>query len=212
MRRSPRVRTTVVVVAAAFSLGLATGMPLWTTGGSEGLLEILGRSFTENRLMTLFVLTLPVVGLCERYGLQAQASRWVAGLRRLSPARVLILYQWFRVLHGLLGLRLNGHPTFVRPLVAPMAIAACGRETSPEEEDSLKAASAASENYGNFYGQNLSPVQAGVLLVFGVLADLGYNPSLWRLVAFSVPVVLLSVLFGALQFLIYEKRLGRNRL
>lgn len=205
-----RIRTTVVVVALALGAGLASGMPLWSAGGREGLLELLGRSFIENRLMTLFLLTLPVVGLCERYGLQAQAARWVAGLKRLSPARVLILYQLFRVLHGLLGLRLNGQAVFVRPLVAPMALASWRerhrQQPTEAEEDGLKAASAASENYGNFYGQNLSPVQAGVLLVFGVLSDLGYSTSLWRLVAFSAPVVLLSVLFGAAQFLLFERR------
>ncbi|GMU56187.1 MAG: hypothetical protein AMXMBFR33_53330 [Candidatus Xenobia bacterium] len=205
-----RIRTTVVVVALALGAGLASGMPLWSAGGREGLLELLGRSFTENRLMTLFLLTLPVVGLCERYGLQTQAARWVAGLKRLSPARVLILYQLFRVLHGLLGLRLNGQAVFVRPLVAPMALSSWRerhrREPTEREEDALKAASAASENYGNFYGQNLSPVQAGVLLVFGVLSDLGYSTSLWRLVAYSAPVVLLSLLFGATQFLLFERR------
>lgn len=184
------MRTTVIVLLVAAGAALAKGMP------PGEFLDLLGKSFTENRLITLFLLTLPVVGVCERYGLQALAARWVAGLRHLRPASVLLLYQLFRVLHGVLGLRLNGHPTFVRPLVAPMAIAAA-RKSDPE---TLKAASAASENYGNFYGQNLSPVQPGVLLVYGVLASLGFHPSLWRLVTYAVPVVGLTLLLGARQF------------
>lgn len=184
------MKTTVVVLVGALVAGLASGMSV------GAWLDKLGQLFTENRFITLFILTLPVVGISERFGLQALAARWVSGLRGLRPAAVLILYQLFRVSHGLLGLRLNGHPTFVRPLVAPMAIAA-DPEGDPEQ---LKAASAASENYGNFYGQNLSPVLPGVLLVYGVLEGLGFHPSLWRLVGFSVPVVLISLLLGALQF------------
>ena len=190
------MKTTVIVLIMAVAAGLLTGMP------PGELLDLLGKSFTENRLITLFLLTLPVVGLSERHGLQQLAARWVAGLRHLKPHVVLILYQLFRVSHGLLGLRLNGHPTFVRPLVAPMVLEA-GRDEEPER---LKAASAASENYGNFYGQNLSPVQPGVLLVFGVLTSLGFQVSLWRLVAYTVPVVLLSLLFGALQFVRVDRR------
>ena len=49
-------------------------------------------------------------------------------------------------------------------------------------------------------------MQPGVLLVFGVLTSLGFQVSLWRLVAYTVPVVVLSLLFGALQFVRVDRR------
>src|SRR5262249_21634095 len=64
----------------------------------------------------------------------------------------------------------------------------------------IKAASAAAENYGNFYGQNLSPVQAGILLVYGVMQGLGFTIGLWDLVRYTVPVVVASIVFAFVQF------------
>jgi uncharacterized membrane protein len=69
----------------------------------------------------------------------------------------------------------------------------------------VKCAVAAAENYGNFFGQNLSPAQAGVLLVYGVLSGLGAAPGMAGLVLFAIPVVMLSVLLGAVQFLLLDR-------
>ena len=155
-----RLRTTVVVLVAALVTGLIAGI------SPVQLLSTLGKAFVDNRLMTLFVLTLPAIGLSERFGLREQSAKWISSIGAATPGRVALAHQCFRVFHGLLGLRLSGHAVFVRPLVYPMALGAL--ESSPNDEDSeiIKAQSAACENYGNFYGQNLSPVQAGVLLVY----------------------------------------------
>jgi len=64
----------------------------------------------------------------------------------------------------------------------------------------IKAADAASENYGNFYGQNLSPVQAGILLVYGVMRGLGFEIGVLDLVRYTTPIVAASVILGALKF------------
>jgi uncharacterized membrane protein len=85
-------------------------------------------------------------------------------------------------------------------------------EVPVERIEEIKAATSAAENYGNFYGQNLSPVQAGVLLVFGVLAGLGYTVNIWRLVLFTIPVVALSVMLAMIQFLLLDRRYRRERL
>ena len=78
---------------------------------------------------------------------------------------------------------------------------------SPQAVERIKAANAAAENYGNFYGQNLSPVQAGVLLVYGVMQGLGYPVALWDLVKFTVPIVIASIVLGSLQFWWLDRRL-----
>ncbi len=196
-----RLRTTLVVLVAAFVTGLVAGLPLIT------ILNLLGKAFTDNRLMTLFLLTLPAIGLAERHGLQHEAATLIRRISAATVGRLLLVYQLFRILIGALGIRLNGHPSFVRPLVYPMAAGVSASSQNESQTETVKAATAASENYGNFYGQNLSVVQAGVLLVYGVMKGLGYDISLWRLVAWTSPIVVASVLLAAMQFAWLDRRL-----
>ena len=225
-----RLRTTLVVVTAGLVTGIIAGLPLFssesffphipflTKPGQEGIINMLGRAFADNRLMILFIITLPAIGLAERYGLQEQAARFVRRMKAATVGRLLIVYQLFRVLMGILGIRLSGHPAFVRPLVFPMSLGAAEAiasaksvETLPSEEvEKIKAANAASENYGNFYGQNLSPVLPGVLLVYGVMKGLGYAVDVWRIVLFAIPIASLSIILGALQFWFLDMRERRR--
>jgi uncharacterized membrane protein len=221
-----RLRTTLVVLAAGLATGLVAGLPLFsseglfqglpylTRPGQEGIINMLGRAFTDNRLMTLFIITLPAIGLAERYGLQEQSAALIRRIKAATVGRLQIVYQLFRVLHGILGLRLNGHPSFVRPLIFPMSLgaaeAASGAATAddvpPRIVEEIKAANAAAENYGNFYGQNLSPVQAGVLLVYGVMTGLGYAINVWSLVLYTIPIVAASIFLGVIQFRLLDRR------
>ena len=226
-----RLRTTLVVVTAALVTGLVAGLPLFTNqglfqnlplvtrpGAQEGIINMLGRAFAENRLMTLFIITLPAIGLAERYGLQEQSAVLIRRVAAATVGRLQIVYQLFRVLTGMLGIRLNGHPSFVRPLIFPMSVGAAeatfgaaSAEEIPEDiVEDIKGANAASENYGNFYGQNLSPVQAGILLVFGVMSGLGYTMSVWTLVIYAIPITSISVILGALQFWLLDRRYRRR--
>jgi uncharacterized membrane protein len=221
-----RLRTTLVVVTAGIVTGVIAGLPLLssqglfqdlpylTRAGQEGIINMLGRAFVENRLMTLFILTLPAIGLAERYGLQEQAARFVRRLKAATVGRLLVIYQLFRVLMGILGIRLNGHPAFVRPLMFPMSLGAAEATARAKTVDALpgatveeiKAANAASENYGNFYGQNLSPVLPGILLVYGVMKGLGYTVSIWSLVLYAIPITTFSVIIAAVQFWLLDLR------
>jgi uncharacterized membrane protein len=212
-----KLRTTLVVVTAALITGLVAGLPLFTTATEppqEGIINMLGRAFSENRLMTLFLITLPAIGLAERYGLQEQSAVWIRRVRAATVGRLSILYQLFRILHGILGLRLTGHASFVRPLIFPMSAGAAetkaGQEVEPEKLELIKAANSASENYGNFYGQNLAVVQPGILLVYGVMKSVGYEVDLWRLILFTIPIVILSILLGAIQFRWLDRRLDQG--
>mgnify|MGYP002381740532 CR=1 FL=1 len=217
-----RLRTTLVVAVAALATGLFAGLPLFssegvwqsvpllTKAGQTGIINVLGKAFADNRLMTLFIITLPAIGLSERFGLQAQAAALIRRVRVATVGRLLFVYQLFRVAQGALGIRLNGHPSFVRPLVFPMAAGAASRDLPEQSIETIKAATAASENYGNFYGQNLSVVQAGVLLVYGVMKGQGYEVSLWSLVLYTSPIVAASLLLSAVQFALLDKRLKKE--
>jgi uncharacterized membrane protein len=225
-----RLRTTLVVLTAGIVTGIIAGLPLLsnegyfanlpfvTKPGQEGIINMLGRAFADNRLMILFIITLPAIGLAEHYGLQEQAARFVRRLKAATVGRLLVVYQLFRVLMGILGIRLSGHPAFVRPLVFPMSLGAAeaiARANSVEslpsaEVEKIKAANAASENYGNFYGQNLSPVLPGILLVYGVMKGLGYSVSVWRVVLYAIPIASLSVMLAAVQFWLLDVRERRR--
>lgn len=225
-----KLRTTLVVVVAALVTGLLAGLPLFSSGGifdsfpfltrtgQEGIIDMLGRAFSDNRLITLFIITLPAVGLAERYGLQEQSARLIRRIKAATVGRLSIIYQLFRVIHGIIGVRLNGHPSFVRPLIFPMSVGAAEAQTGaksadevPEEDiEEIKAANSASENYGNFYGQNLSPVQAGILLVYGTLKGLGYEVSLLSLVLYAIPITTISIILGIIQFHLFDLKIKRK--
>lgn len=225
-----KLRTTLVVVVAALVTGMFAKLPLFSAGGmfdslpfltsegQEGIINMLGRAFADNRLITLFIITLPAVGMAERYGLQEQSARLIRRIKVATVGRLSIVYQLFRVLHGILGIRLNGHPSFVRPLIFPMSVGAAEAQTGaksaeelPEKDvEEIKAANSASENYGNFYGQNLSLVQAGVLLVFTTLRGLGYDVSVLSIVLYAIPVTTISILLGIIQFHLFDLRIKRK--
>ncbi len=211
-----RLRTTLVVVTAGLVTGIAAGLPLFssegifqalpflTKPGQEGIINMLGRAFAENRLMTLFIITLPAIGLAERYGLQEQSAALIRRFAAATVGRLQIVYQLFRVLNGILGVRLNGHPSFVRPLIFPMSVGAADATfgaSSAEEvpEDIVEEIKAAN-----------SPVQPGILLVLGVMAGLGYAVSVWSLVMFAIPIATFSVILGAIQFWLLDLRYRRK--
>src|SRR4051812_46710506 len=98
-----RLRTTLVVVTAALVTGLAAGLPLLskdlpslTAPEQEGIINMLGRAFSDNRLMTLFIITFPAIGLAERFGLQEQSAALIRRIRAATVGRLQIVYQLFR--------------------------------------------------------------------------------------------------------------------
>ena len=210
-----RLRVTVVVLAAGLVTGLVARMPVVGTDAAPGIVDTLGRAFANQRLITLFVLALPAIGLSERYGLQEQARRLIMRIRAATVGRLELVYQLFRMLVVALGIRLgSGHVTFSRPLVVPMAMGAAGldeeRDREAEETERVKAASGASENYANFYGQNLFFGAAGVVLVVGTLKDYGIAVDPRRVSLWSIPVAVASVLLAAGQYLALDRWLRRR--
>ena len=61
--------TLATVVVAGIVTGLVGGMSIMD------ILSTLGAAFLTNRTATLFILTLPVIGICERMGLRDKADR-----------------------------------------------------------------------------------------------------------------------------------------
>ena len=211
-----RWRVAAVVVAAGIVTGLAAQMPFVGTEAAPGILDTLGRAFANQRVITLFVLALPAIGVSERYGLQEQARRLILKIRAATAGRLQIVYQLFRMVVVGLGIRLgSGHVTFSRPLVVPMAMGAAGLDEEEDhdlpETDRVKAACGASENYGNFFGQNLFFGAAGVALVVSTLKTYGIDVRPQSVSLWAIPVAAASVLIGAVQFLLFDQWLARRR-
>lgn len=127
--------TIATVVVAGVVTGLVAGMtPL-------EILEVLGNSFITQRTATLFVLTLPVIGISERYGLKDKAVDFIGSIKGATTGKVLSIYQTIRAAAAAFSVRLGGHPQFIRPLVNPMAQAAAIAkygEVDEKTEDEIK--------------------------------------------------------------------------
>ncbi|MCL2916212.1 DUF969 domain-containing protein [Shewanella corallii] len=199
----------VVIITLGLALKLNTLLVILSAGVVTGLvadispmqiLSILGESFTNNRYMSLFILVLPMIGVLERFGLRERAEQLIGSIKNASAARVLMTYLLLRKVTNAMGLNLGGHPSMIRPLVAPMAEAAAEKGRHPLAEDEsqkVKALSAASENFGNFFSQLLFIGTGGLLLIKGVLDDNGFPVKLEDMYIWALPTAIGSVIiFG----------------
>src|SRR5690606_26911847 len=161
----------LVVVAAGIATGLLAGI------GPFDVLALIGESFTKQRYLALFLLTLPAIGLLERHGLKERAQQWIARLRGATAGRALAAYLGGRQLLSALGLvDLGGHAQTVRPLMAPMAVGAAENSHGALPEatrERIKAMTAASENIGRFFGEDVFIAFGAVLLMQGFFAEHG---------------------------------------
>ncbi len=211
-----RLRVTAVVVVAGIVTGLVAGMPFVGTDAAPGIVDTLGRSFANQRIITLFVLSLPAIGLSERFGLQDRARELIQHIRAATAGRLQIVFQLLRYVIGALGIRLgSGHVALGRPLILPMALGAerLDQERSEDADavDDVKASTGAAENYGNFFGQNLFFGAAGVALVVATLGDMGYAIDPRRVALWTIPVATAAAVLGAVQFWWLDRRLSRAR-
>ena len=208
-----RLRVTVTVVGAGFITGLVAGMPLAGTDAAPGIVDTLGRAFANGRVITLFVLALPAIGLSERYGLHEQARRVILRISAATVGRLAMVYQFFVIALGFLGIRLgSNHVVFCRPLIVPMALGAAKvpQDAKTPDADRVKASSGAAENYGNFFGQNLFFGAAGVALVVSTLKQSGIDVDPRHVSRWTIPIVIASVLIAAIQFRIFDRWLKKR--
>lgn len=199
--------TMATVVAAGLVTGLAAGMsPL-------EILEILGDAFVSNRTATLFVLTLPAIGLCERTGLKDKAVDLIRMMKSATTGRVLALWQLIRTIASAFSLRIGGHPQFIRPLIHPMArgaaLAQFG-EIDENDEEKIKGMAAGTENYGNFFAQNCFMGSSGTLLIVSTLNEQGYMVDALQIAGQSVPIAVISVGVGVVYALLFDAAMKRR--
>ncbi len=203
-----RFNAVPVVVCAALLSGLLAGLPL------PVLLALLGKSFVSGRMLLLFVLTLPAIGLLERAGLREHAQRWMARLQGMTLARLLIGYLLLRQLLAMLGLTgVAGAAQTVRPLLAPMTEAAAEKilpTLDDTDRDELRAIAAATDNIGRFFGEDVFIALGAVLLIQGFYAQHGIALTPLAIALWALPTAIAAFVIQSVRVWLVQRRLQRR--
>lgn len=198
-----RLDTVAIVLLAGLATGFVSGMDFIE------ILSILGKAFVDTRYISLFLLTLGVIGILERNGLRERAAFIVQGFSRATSGKILSLYVFVRIIFSALSIRIQGHIQFVRPLIFPMVKGAFKGELSSKDEEQFKALSNAVENYGNFFGQNIFIASPGVLLVVGTLGEAGIQVDSYWVAISSIPIALCAVFYSMGQNYLLDRRMRK---
>jgi uncharacterized membrane protein len=194
-----------VVVAAGLTSGIAAGKPL------PDLLALIGESFLSQRSLSLVMLTLPVIGTLEWAGLREQARRWITGFRGLTLARLLISYLGLRQILSMFGLtNVAGHAQTVRPLIAPMSEAAIELSAgtmTPDQRQRVLALTAATDNVGLFFGEDVFIALGAVLLIQGFYAENGLHFEPLEIALWALPTAFAAFVIHATRLWLFQRRL-----
>jgi len=191
-----RANPVLVAVAACGVTGVAAAMPVMA------LLESLGAAFVKTRnLPLILLLPLAAIGLLERFGLREQAQSVISKVRSATAGRLLIVYLFARESTAAMGLTsLGGHPTMVRPLVAPMAEAAAETQygSLPERvRHRIRAMSAATDNIGLFFGEDIFVAFGAIVLMHTILQAEGIEVNPLHIALWGIPTAITAFIIHA---------------
>ena len=203
-----RFNPLAVVAVSAIVTGLLGGLDLLKVIGT------LGKGFNDNRYISAVFIVLPVIGLLERYGLQQRARMLIQRMKNATVGRFLIAYFVFRQVFAALGLKdVAGHPQTVRPLVAPIAVAAAVKQGATDEptREKVKAMAAATDNIALFFGEDIFVAIASILLIQATMASYGIALTPFQLSVWAIPTAIAALLVHSGRLLWMDRRLGRAR-
>lgn len=203
-----RFNPLLVVAVAAIVTGLLGGLEL------VPVIEALGKAFNDNRYISVTWIILPIIGLLERYGLQQRAKALIESVRGATMGRMLVLYLLFRQITAAIGMKdIGGHPQTVRPLVAPMAEAAVEKshgKLAEDEREQVLGMSAATDNVGLFFGEDIFFAIASILLIQGVFESYGYPLTPLELSVWAIPTAICAFFIHGGRLLAFDRKLARN--
>ena len=197
----------LVVLAAGVVTGLVSNMSI------VQILEAIGNAFVTNRAMSILILILPVVGLCERFGLREQAEFLIKKLTAATSGRILTLYLLLRQVTMTLGLNLGGHPAMIRPLIAPMAEAAAeknGVRVSEATIDKIRGLAASADNMGNFFGQLIFPATGGVIYIFNTMENANIKVDPIDIALWAIPTGIAAFVVAAIRYWFLDKEIAKE--
>ncbi len=128
--------------------------------------------------------------------------------------KLLVLYLLFRQITAALGMKdIGGHPQAVRPLVAPMAEAAAVKSHGDMPEavrQQVRAMSAATDNVGLFFGEDIFFAIASILLIQGVFESAGYPLTPLQLSVWAIPTAICAFFIHGGRIMALDRKLGRS--
>ncbi|MCZ1011176.1 DUF969 domain-containing protein [Streptomyces lydicus] len=205
-------RNPLLVVGVA---GIATGL---LGGLSPGkVLAAFGDGFAGSRAVTIFAITLPVIGLLERYGLQEQARNLIARFAGLTTGRFLALYLGLRQIGAAVGLtNVFGPAQTVRPLAVPMAEGAAERkygELPDRTREKVRSFAASADNVGLFFGEDVFLAVGSILLITGfVNTTYGTHLEPLQLALWAIPTAVCAFLVHGWRLLRLDRHMERELL
>ncbi len=185
LRLNPLLAVIVATVSTAFAAGF----------GVEQVLTAIGTGFLKTRNLPLIIfLPLAVIGLLERHGLRQQAQNFISGIKAATAGRLLIVYLAVRQLTAAVGLTsLGGHPQMVRPLIAPMAEGATESRYGSLPDHiryKLRAYSAAADNVGLFFGEDIFVAFGAIVLMTTFLSKSGIEVAPLHVALWGIPTAI----------------------
>ncbi len=211
-----RANPLLVVMGAALTTGLAAA---WTPdaelavyyAAGRDTLAAFGKAFNDARYISLTWILLAAIGLLERAGLQERARLTIAQVKAATAGRLLWVYFVIRQGTSALGLTsLGGHAQMVRPLVAPMAEGAAEAKYGalPDRERYLiRSHSAAADNIGLFFGEDIFIAIASILLIKGFLEANGIIVEPLQLSVWAIPTAIAALAIHSLRLWMLDRHL-----
>ncbi|MBU1348083.1 MAG: DUF969 domain-containing protein [Alphaproteobacteria bacterium] len=215
-----RINPLLVILAAALVTGIcaavAPGVNLAALSeAGVATLAAFGDAFNDNRYFHVVWLILPVIGLLERAGLQERARMLIGKVKAASAGRLLVAYLFIRQTTSALGLTsLGGHPQMVRPLVAPMAEGAAEVEAGGELPDKarfrIRGMSAATDNIGLFFGEDIFIAIGSIILMVGFLEQAGITVEPLQLSVWAIPTAIAAFVVHGVRLLIWDRDVRKS--
>jgi uncharacterized membrane protein len=198
----------LVVTVSAIVTGLIASM------SPVEVISTFGKAFNDSRIIAIVWIVLPVIGLLERFGLQQRAAALIRKMRGATVGRLLFFYLGYRQVTSAIGLQSTaGHPQTVRPLVAPMALAAAEKEhgeLTEEEAEKVKAYSAATDNIGLFFGEDIFIAIGSIVLIQQILSTYGYNLAPLHLALWAIPTAIAAFVIHGARLLLFDRKFRRR--
>lgn len=215
-----RINPLLVILLAAIVTGVAAvaapGVDARDLGRAAiDTLAAFGEAFNDNRYFHITWLVLPVIGLLERAGLQERARLLIAQVKAATAGRLLISYLVVRQATSALGLTsLGGHPQMVRPLVAPMAEGAAEVQAGGTLPDALRfrirAMSAATDNIGLFFGEDIFIAIGSIVLMVGFLEQAGIIVEPLQMSVWAIPTAIAAFAVHGARLLLFDRSVKRD--
>ncbi|MEW9674894.1 DUF969 domain-containing protein [Lentibacillus sp. L22] len=203
-----RLNSLVVVTVSGLITGLIGGLSI------TDIITQFGEAFTTNRYMSILIVTLPVIGLLEKSGLQNQAAKLVSKIKAATAGRIINIYLLIREIGAALGLNsIGGHPQTVRPLISPMAEGAAeakyGKIPKKDKED-IRAHAAAADNIGLFFGEDIFVAVGGILLMKGFFDQNGIDSDPIMMALWGIPTAIFAFIVHSIRLHRFDKKLKQK--